>query len=174
MTVGAILTLGLGAPFGDVVLLPTLGYLSGTPAPPTPSQDQSTPGFLGRTVGRSYEEWERRRQSELEQRPRETVQTDDAPAVAEYIEQGRKITDGIARIRAERSAIEAESAILRDRLEYLESKKREKAAAAVRADILRKEQAEVLAKAQEAALLEELEALDVAYVAVIALAMIAN
>ncbi len=35
MTVGAILTVGLGAPFGSVNLLLTLGYLSGAaPAPP--------------------------------------------------------------------------------------------------------------------------------------------
>lgn len=161
MSVGAILTLGLGTPFGDVTLLPTLGYLSGTSGP--------TIAATGGWLGRSYEEWERRQPAE---RPAVTVEQPSSDRLSEYEEKSRKIMQAIARLRDETATIEEESEAIREALTGLQAKKKAKERAAQERALMLKEQALTLARAQEAALLEQLEAVDVAYVAVIALTAI--
>lgn len=158
MSVGAILTLGLGS-FGSVHLLPTLGYLS------SDEVTQSTGGW----IRRSYEEWQRR-QAEADERAR----TDDArpvddPRLREYAEKSRKLAAGIERIRAERRAAEAEVVDLKRRISDSEAKRRRRDIAEAERALLLKEQAMQLAAVQEAALLDELQVIDIAYVSIITL-----
>lgn len=147
--------------------LPCIGGQVTPPTPPTP--DQSTPGFSGRTIRDSYEEWRKR-----QERPDERARTDEARLVREddrlrdYVAKADRINAAIAAVRAETATLKAESAALQERITALA--KRDRAAAAAKAEraLLLKTQALQLAQSREAMLLEELEVLDVGYVALIA------
>lgn len=135
-------------------------------APPTAA--------IGATAGyfhRSVEEW-RRRQDALREQPDQPALQPVDDGLAAYSEKAQKLTLGIEKVRSDRAAIEGETSALIARIAQLDERRRADDAEKARAQLLRKEQALVLAKAEEAALLEELAIIDVAYFSVVALAMV--
>lgn len=172
MSIGTVLTLGLGAfTDGGVQFLPTLGYgTSGAPpAPPTPAS--ATPGFVGRVLDtRSRYESE---EEKSERRIREG--TIPAPVKAPSADLERYSAESARLARAvERFRDDAEKS--RQRIAQLEAAQAKRLTEAKKAqiqrDLLRAEQALALAAAQEAAMLEEMEVLDVAFVAIVALGVV--
>lgn len=169
MSIGAILTLGLGSPFGRVNLLPTLGYLSGAP-----TVAQSTPGRILRPLGQI------RVESEADKKLRRIAEGSlpaDAPPtdhgrLAEYTEKSALLAKAVGRLRGETEQYQREATQLRAAIERLREQDKAKLVAKAERDLMLKEQALTLAAAQQAALLEEMEMIDVAYVAMIALSMV--
>lgn len=157
-----------GAPFpieDRGFILPT-NILNPIPPPVPPADDsRATPG----RVRRHYEEYlERQREKELRARLDEPAPVQPA----EYVEKTERIAKAVTRLRDETERYRAESAELRLKIAALETQNRAKALAKAEKDLLLKEQAITLARAQEAALLEEMEVLDIAYVAAFALSML--
>jgi len=147
---GSILTLGLGT-FGGVHYLPTLGYLSGAPVPPAPAGDTSTPGFLRKP-------FILRSRIEREEAPLPVVvptQPAKPDLEREYTRQSVAIAADVARLRKEADEARAAIAVL------------EKAQATGMAKRALQAQRDAVARAEaaQAQLFEELEVIDVAYVA---------
>lgn len=170
MSVGAILTLGLGQ-FGTVNLLPTLGYLSSSIPPPAPVTTQNTPGRVripSQIRGETHEEATARRIREGSL-PATTPLVSDDGRLAEYSRKSAQVTAAIARLRDETGGLQNETGALRIRIgdarKARERMRLEKA-------LMLKEQALTFARAQEAALLEELMVIDIAYVSIIAIGVL--
>lgn len=165
MTVGAILTLGLGT-FSDVNHVVTLGYGTGA-TPPTPTVvSTNTPGRI-RRLGKTYYRGEEENEK-LARRIREgtiPAPVEPPPAVAptdDYAKKSARLAAGIAKLRAE-------SDRHRKEIERLE---RARETAKLRRELLLAQQALQLATVQEAVLLEEMEVLDIAFFAHVALRMV--
>ena len=147
--------------------IPASGRLVYRPVYPQAAEAiTATPGFI-RGV---YEYYRRRREDETEPVERESPISPTERAMREYAERSEVLTRAIQKVRAESAAIKAEIDALRERLERRTTT--QKALARFEGDLLLKEQAATLARAEEAALLEEMELNDVMGVAVIALAYV--
>lgn len=108
---------------------------------------------------------------EKEERPQPAPQI-DGRKLAEYSEKSAKLASAIEKLRTQTAQSTADAAQLRTDIAALEGQNKAKARAKAEHALMLKEQALTLAKAQETALLEEMEMVDIAYVAVIALGMI--
>ena len=137
-------------------------------APIAPPVDSSaTPGFIRRgglrhdlVRGEDDAEKRARRIREGTLQPEQTEPS--AKQAREYADKSARLAHAIERFRGE-------SATLRLQIERLEAAQAKRQSAKGQREILRKHQALQLASVQQAALLEQMEVLDVAYVAVIAL-----
>lgn len=137
------------------------------PPPPTPSGDTNTPGRIEHvpnlTRGRTEDEDAKRARRIREGTIPAPLVPDDG-RLQDYERKSAKITQALTRLRDE-------SAELRSEISGLEASQRKRQTARAQKELTLKVQALQLAQVQEAALLEELEVLDVAYVALIALTM---
>lgn len=137
------------------------------PVPPEPPTGGRT--LYGRTLfGCTI--WELRALEEA-RRLREATLPELPPQVRDYSDKSRKIAAAIVRFREDEERLLAEAAALRERIAALEARRRARGIAKLRRELLLNEQALQLAQAQEAALLEEMEVIDIAYFAYMALAM---
>lgn len=164
MSVGRLLTLGLGTPFSDVGFIVTLGLVSGSVIPPTPDPvSTATPGrvlFSGLT-GRTHDDEEKRRRNKQSvdsvdvslDAPHETIDQK-----ADYIRQSASLSKALSRLHAERDGLLANI----QRLETIQTAKAEH-------ELILQRQALILAAAKEAMILEQLEVIDVAYCAAVIL-----
>lgn len=144
--------------------LPSIGGTVTPPVPPAPATN--TPGFLGRVRNLDERRRYETEEEKLERRIREgtiqaPVEPAPEPAEAVYSREAIKLSAAIAKFRADARA--SEEAIAR--LEKAQDTARARKA------LLHAQQALVLARAQEAAMLEEMEVMDVAFVANLAVRM---
>lgn len=132
---------------------------------PPPTVTPNTPGFirpLGGSRGESEDEKTARRIREG------SLPEPIADQQQEYAQKSQKLVRAIARVRADTRRLAIESGELRARIAAAEAQNRERQAAKARAELLRNEQAATLARAEEEMLLEQMEVIDVAYVAYMA------
>lgn len=167
MSVGRVLTLGLGTPFSSAGFLVTLG-LGASGTPPAVVADSGTAGLLGR----SAKEWHRlidaQREVAVNSRPLPaTVETAQARHSA-YFKQSVKLAAAINERRAE--IVKLRARIVRLEAQALAAKIAERAILEHR--LLLAQQRMILARAQEAMLLEEMEAIDIAFIAVVAIGVL--
>lgn len=141
------------------------------PPPVPPVTATSTPGFpVGRIPsqirGETDEEATRRRIREGSI-PAPSLVSDDG-RLAEYSRKSAKLTAAVARLRDQTAQAEKEARDIKERIAVAT---RANTRMRLEKDLMLKEQALTLARAQEAALLEELTVIDIAYVAVVAIGM---
>lgn len=141
------------------------GIASAQDVPPVPVD---TPGFGGGRVPWTWRLDDVRRQRQEQEARRGEVElppVDKAPArdqLSEYVRQSAKVMAAIARFKAESAALEAQIA-------KLEASQLKRQTARAQRQLMLKRQAQQLAMAQQAALMEEMEAIDVAYCALAAI-----
>lgn len=134
---------------------------------PTPPPDTNTPGFIrrGARLDRDHRETDAEK---LARRIREgTIQAPVLPAPAPddsaYFKESARLATAIAAARRDAEASRQAIAF------YEQQAQLQRQSEAVQAKLLRAEQALLLAKVQEAVLIEEMEVIDVAFLAHVAL-----